>query len=170
MPLRFPGGPPRVQAATDSRLLAWASLGPRIASLFDCETGPVVPPHVAVVGAGYGYGVVLNAGPRDRHYSTLPLFHVGATIIDPISAMMTSNRGGSRVDDFPRSNPSSNPSGRATPFGVASLLSNEEFELYSNGRGGLATLSAPPLPDKAPGGIVGTAPQIESRRGEGYCL
>jgi carnitine-CoA ligase len=84
----------------------------------------VVLPHFAIVAAGYRYGETLGAGPGDRHYTALPLFHAsgvqlgivgpllndmtvvmdrrfsvsgywqrvvetGATIIDPISTMMT---------------------------------------------------------------------------------
>lgn len=77
MPLRFPGGPLRVQEATDSRLLAraalwaggeprcaneifnivngdvftWESLWPRIAGLFDCETGPAAPARLVRIMA-----------------------------------------------------------------------------------------------------------------------
>jgi len=52
----------------------------------------VVLPHFAVVGSGYRYGEVMGAGPQDRHYSTLPLFHVGGTqlgIVGPLVNDMT---------------------------------------------------------------------------------
>ena len=47
----------------------------------------IVLPHFALVAAGLRYGEVTGAQAGDRHYTTLPLFHVGGTqlgIIGPL--------------------------------------------------------------------------------------
>jgi len=41
----------------------------------------VVLPHFAWICAGYRYAEAFEVGPQDRHYSVLPMFHVGGAMI-----------------------------------------------------------------------------------------
>ena len=41
----------------------------------------VVLPHFAWIAAGYRYVEAFEVGPTDRHYSVLPMFHVGGAMI-----------------------------------------------------------------------------------------